>query len=520
MKQNILASLIVFFFLNFHNKGFSQEMNCATTTPIQSQENMLAPCFDVEELLKDCEEGKSIYMRVNLHYFTNDDCTGNLQISGTTQEAAYKHADDFIKAANEALANNQRQWGVASSVAPCNPLRYVLSGVHIHCKSNANGGNVHNLHQNYGVNKQTEINYYIANYPGNTTGQGFATYGVIDWITTGNFNHELGHTFSLDHSWYNDLLTDTPELVYDWDKNCDGEIKDLDTNGDGIKDHLENDRQCWNIIEDGATDTNINGIYDCIEVAPCTIHPCCSWDNINNNVMAYNAFENAYTSQQITKLLTHIANDSAKCHMIETISNCPPPKAIIGQTPFTLQYDNPCNECIYFSASSNDTKFKYDLYENGVGGRVCILTQSWQTRESDKFCYGIGKLGSPNKLKPNTSYTIKLVVENNCGDTEEVEYTFTTGIECRMDIPTEQIPGYPNPSDDTYRINYNSGEEEIVNIQAFHSLTGALTTLITNYQLNQGNNEINLDISNLSNGSNFIIIAGGSIYLRSQVLKI
>ncbi len=89
-----------------------------------------------------------------------------------------------------------------------------------------------------------------------------------------------------------------------------------------------------------------------------------------------------------------------------------------------------------------------------------------------------------------------------------------------MDIPTEQIPGYPNPSDDTYRINYNSGEEEIVNIQAFHSLTGALTTLITNYQLNQGNNEINLDISNLSNGSNFIIIAGGSIYLRSQVLKI
>lgn len=491
--------------------NYSQETNCGVDIPIEQVANLDVPCFDVEQLLDDCKEGTNIYMRVNLHYFTNDDCSGNLQVVGIKQEDAYKHADDFIKEANAAIANNQPQWGVQGATAPCNPLRYVLSGVYIHCLSGANGGNVTNLHNIYGENKDTEINYYIANFPGGTTGQGWSTYGVIDWINTGNFNHELGHTFSLKHSWFDDGLEDTPIITYNWDSNCDGDIND------GVD---KINAQCWNIIEDGISDSNNNGTYDCNEIAPCIVHPCCSWENINNNVMAYNAYENAYTQQQINQILNHIAYNETKCDMIDTISNCAPPKAIVGQTPFTFQNDNPCNECIYFSGSSNEVRFKYDVYENVIGGRTCIFGQGWQSGDSDKFCYGVGTYGVSNKLNPNTSYTIRLTIENECGMQDEVEYTFTTGPACTPDAPTEFVLGYPNPSDDSFRLSYYSIDAEMVSISAYHTLTGTLSLISSNYQILEGENEINLNINNLPIGSNIIMISGNSIFIRSQVLKI
>lgn len=503
----ILTILFTVSILNFVN---SQEISCGVTAPMQQDADRATPCFDVEELLANCENGTKIYMRVNLHFFTNDNCEGNIQQTTKTQEDIYLTADDFIKEANNALENNQRQWTVETTI-PCNPLRYVLAGVYIHCKSNADGEKFETLHQVYGVNKDTEINYYIANYPGSVSGEASYTFGNIEGLSVGLLNHELGHSFSLDHSWYNESgITDTPNLTYEWDVNCDG-----DTN-DSID---KKNAQCYNLIDDGETDSNNNKKYDCAEVFPCTPHPCCSWSNINNNVMAYNAYQNAYTPQQINKLLNHIANNSTKCDMIEVIGECAPPKALAGQTPSTLQNDNPCNECIYFSGSSNEIKYKYDLYEGIGDGKTCILTKGWTNGEAFKFCYSVGKYGVSNKLKPNTTYSIKLSIENACGEQDEVEYTFTTGgVDCKLEI--NKVPAYPDPTEGYLRINYNSPISENVSIKAYHVLTGNSTTLNDNFPIINGENEIDLDLSSMQDGTYFIIISGNSTFVTSQILKI
>ncbi|MBK7697315.1 MAG: hypothetical protein IPJ39_00625 [Saprospiraceae bacterium] len=53
--------------------------------------------------------------------------------------------------ANKALENNQKQWIVGTTI-PCNPLRYMLAGVYIHCRSNAIGGfDVENYIMNMGL---------------------------------------------------------------------------------------------------------------------------------------------------------------------------------------------------------------------------------------------------------------------------------------------------------------------------------------------------------------------------------
>ncbi|HRG41335.1 MAG TPA: hypothetical protein PLC27_08035 [Saprospiraceae bacterium] len=504
----ILTILFAVTLMNFVN---SQEMSCGVTAPMQQDADRAAPCFDVEELLANCENGTKIYMRVNLHFFTNDNCEGNIQQTDIKQEDIFLKADEFIEEANKALENNQKQWIVGTTI-PCNPLRYMLAGVYIHCRSNAIGGfDVEKLYNEYGINKSTEINYFVADFPGSYNGIGYGTYGSIDGLGIGLINHELGHTFTLDHSWYNELgITDTPNLTYDWDVNCDGDTNDAED---------KNDAQCWSFIDGGKTDLNNNGKYDCAEVFPCTPHPCCDWSNINNNVMAYNAYQSAYTPQQINKLLNHIANNSTKCNMIEVIGECAPSKALAGQTPSTLHNENPCNECIYFSGSSNEIKYKYDLYEGIGDGKTCILTKGWTNGEAYKFCYGVGKYGVSNKLKPNTTYNIKLTIENACGEQDEVEYTFTTGgVDCKLEI--NKVPAFPDPTEGYLRINYNSPISENVNIKAYHALTGNSTTLHDNFPIINGENEIDLDLSSMQDGTYFIIISGNSTFVTSQILKI
>ncbi|MBC6995917.1 hypothetical protein QWY85_17120 [Neolewinella lacunae] len=86
------------------------------------------------------------YIRVNLHFFVDSDCTGVTAAAATNnqleQQLAFQRADQYITTTNAFLANmsenpqwNQAEWGAPVTPGQCVMLRLVLNDVYIHCES-------------------------------------------------------------------------------------------------------------------------------------------------------------------------------------------------------------------------------------------------------------------------------------------------------------------------------------------------------------------------------------------------
>jgi hypothetical protein len=507
-------------------------------TPQNNPENA---CFNVDLVIQNCTP---VYIRMNFHFFTDDACTGNVQITNATQASAYKTAEQAINDANNTLANNQQQWNGTTTEIQCNPIRYVLSGVYIHCKTNALGGfSTPTLHANYGVNITSEINVYIANFPGNATGIGYPTYASFDWINTGNFNHEIGHTFSLSHSFNpNDGCDDTPALTHQWDKNCNGTIESNEQN-----------LLCWSFIDKNELldcnlvaaqtdwrDANKNGVHDCKEdegvhqcnpqspnTPGCANRPCCDWANINNNVMSYNAYQNAYSKCQIRKMLTDLAN--ADCGFIESVGGCPPPSAFISQTPIDVLNTKYCSECIILEASFNDTKYSYRIINVATG--VEEYNSGWTNGPVKNYCFstssivlGGGIQTGGNHLKPNTNYRIELTVANDCEKEDYVEYLFKTpNNDCSVpNDPTGNggsMKMTPNPTTGSAILEFNASSNEKVSIYSINTISSESHLLVSEYISVEGLNQINLNLLDLKPGNHRLLLVSELQNLTINISK-
>ncbi|MCO6493898.1 MAG: hypothetical protein J5I98_36095, partial [Phaeodactylibacter sp.] len=217
---------------------------CGVTeeTPSYAPESAPNFCFDVDEIQESCIK---VWIRINLHFFLDDNCEGTLDplgIQNIPGDDAYELAEDIIKRANDALENNRVQWVQIPlwNIQPedkkevqCVPLRYVLSGVYVWCNTMAqdtSGSAVDWFQINFGQNTDTEYNAFFVEWKptGSVDANGQANGEPGNAFTAENFgigvfNHEMGHLLSLRHSFLNDGLDDTPQVGFRYDYNCDGD---------------------------------------------------------------------------------------------------------------------------------------------------------------------------------------------------------------------------------------------------------------------------------------------------------
>jgi len=117
-----------------------------------------ADCFSPltgADIFEDCTP---IYINVNAHVFVDNDCASDVQhLPQTTQLEAYGWVENFIEQCNITLANNPDQWHLNAPPA-CLPIRYVLNGVYMHCKT---ASSWLNIGTGYHVNSGSEVNVYF-----------------------------------------------------------------------------------------------------------------------------------------------------------------------------------------------------------------------------------------------------------------------------------------------------------------------------------------------------------------------
>ena len=202
------------------------------------------------------------YIKVNFHIIRNNEGKGNFQ-----EEEGRKYMKTTMHSAKENLRANKKMNLPVGNDTPVRPLRYSYTltgdpsvpgddGIYFHNDDdhyyiNTKGKNRNNydrsVFEKYGVQKGEVLNVFVQDihldslksktFKASTNGIAFSTwikggywyhaanYTKMDkgkkvypkkWMPAKNLNHEIGHVFSLKHSWRRDGCEDTPNHENCW----------------------------------------------------------------------------------------------------------------------------------------------------------------------------------------------------------------------------------------------------------------------------------------------------------------
>ncbi len=382
-----------------------------------------------------------------------------------------------------------------------------MAGVKIHCNTNAQNVLLSFSELTpFQSNGDTEVNVFVTDFvQGN--GNGFASNdgndAVVENFSPGLFNHELGHVFSLLHTFVVDGCDDTWDYNWGWDLNCDA------------TDDIFGDK-CWN--SEPRYPAPPNDLDACDNNIYCEDHPCCEWTAQNNNLLTYsawgyNADYSALTPCQITRSLTDISD--LMCDYVAGIhEGCPPPNANIGVIP-NLTGIMKCPACFYLNASDNENVYTLKIL-NQYGN---VLLESGEvTEEAGKFCIyprmdKFGQLYWPYGMVAGQTYTIRLKVYNVCGEFDETELDFILPQPCSFiaqdpDEPSkfELLSISPNPATNYIDVLFNLYGQYEITIYAVNISTGHSSGIVYHdVHPDQDNQSVQLNISQWSSGNNILI---------------
>lgn len=467
------------------------------------------PCFDVEDVIANCTP---VYLRVNFHFFVDDDCTGSFDINNIeanlSQEAAYAEssqpfghgiAERMIYEMNQRFINNQPQKlenGTYAPDAPCIPLRFVLGDVQIHCDFSFRTQKSWNeFHQKYGQFAPPGINVYYSKHASGASGQG-QFYGpgiLIGAPDAGLILHEIGHNLSLVHTFPGDDCDDTPQDGVDWDKNCDGDLNDS----------KEYSWPCWEVLP--SSNEWCNGIM-CNPNYVVT-SPCCNPDNVYNNFMSYNSLKNAITSCQIKNMMTALSTHYPCDYVAQIGGECPPPVAILKATPLDLT-EGDCSFCLQGGASMNDDTYNLDVYSisKTSGNLNLFYSTGWTQGPVGAFCFSAiqGLPSGQAPIQPGTNYKAVLTVKNSCGVEHFTDYLFQTpDLGCTTD--PESPVGFramnPNPASNVVETTFElPGRSPVwLTVNSVYQPAGPTLLYHSNDQ-NEGESTVSFNVSNWTPG--------------------
>lgn len=389
-----------------HGQFLAEPCPVAQSSDYTPAPPVVEDCFgyDWETVYEDCLPA---YLRVNFHYFLDDNCAGSVynwrdDENDIFYNEIYVHAEDLVSESNAKLGNNEAQRGYEDfyqftrADAHYNPVRLLLSGVYVHCDSDAHESNAGLNETDYAVNEDEEINIFIRNIP---TGGGSASLGSgsrmrLDRIHTGVLIHEIGHLLSLRQSWTDsNECEDLPNMRHVLDYLCDGSY----------------------VIDVNCADIN---------VPPCE-DICSEWGHISNNYMSYvgNGLRTCFTPDQMTGsgtvlgMMTNLIDN--RCEQLEQIGpfggSCKPPRAFIGQYPYAAV---PIATQLHMESSVNDFEHRIKFYKQSTSGETLYTDTGWEFGPAGVYTVALeNSIASYDFGFVAGIYRAELTVKNDCNQT-------------------------------------------------------------------------------------------------------
>lgn len=444
---------------------------------------------------------------------------------GNNNYNGYQRAEGIIEKANYELANNADQWRKESGVnyppsPPKNNIRYILSGVYFHRDNEiyyrvdtASMANTSGIHSQYDVGGNSIIDVYHAPrfYADGASGVGNANKFVFikdyhlyiqpncqNWsleAAAKAFNHEIGHSLSLNHTWLgSDFCDDTPL----------GFIYDRVTGNAAPNDCQVNQRaNCWGL------DPSIPG---------CPRKPCDEIQKISNNAMDYNSyFPRAFTTCQINRVNANLAGNGNT--YIHSCNGCMPSQAFFHMNKTYQICGNSVSVVLNGQASFNETIYLIEICEILPNDPTNCVSGTYYSTGWNTGTIGRIELASFYNFLPDKSYKITLTVDNeDCPPSHTFERIIGTK-GCPVPEPCVCFEMMlVNPFGNEFSLYYDATESGLLEVVLVNQITGQTTQLISPTQISAGSYIHQQNVGHLPTGSYAVVaLFRGEQYSKSAI---